>query len=383
MNSRPPPALNGTGLCLSGGGITGAMYQVGCLAALEDYYEDFRSSHFDVFVGSASGATVAMGLAGGLSASRLYRALLDPADDFFPLQRQHLLRLDSQEWWRVLRSSVGAARHLLNSVSSRPLEVDVWNELERFTDSMPAGIFNLNAYERFLRDLARRRGIPASFHRMTRRLVIVGHDLDAGERVLFGVGEYAAVPVTRAVVASSAIPLLFAPVRIGDRDFVDGGLGEVGHADVAVNMGCDVVVVINPMVPVKPDLDLRTVPTGHGRRARIRDKGLLWVYNQSARLRSEARFQHGIEAFRQAHPQTRVIVLEPRADERVMFMYSPMNFAARRVILEEGYRSTMRELREGGSGLKDALGTKGLRPRSGPGAERRDGSETPSPATGS
>ena len=85
------------GLCLSGGGVTGAMYQVGCLAALEDRIEGFAASEFDVFMGTGSGATVALALASGLNVQRMYRALLDPADDFFPLQRNHLLRMLKQE----------------------------------------------------------------------------------------------------------------------------------------------------------------------------------------------------------------------------------------------------------------------------------------------
>src|SRR5262245_49845501 len=100
------------GLCLSGGGITGAMYQVGCLAALEDRIEGFSAARFDVLVGTASGATLATALAGGLSVQRMYRALLDPADDFFPLQRNHLLRIDLAELLRVFSSAIAASRHV-------------------------------------------------------------------------------------------------------------------------------------------------------------------------------------------------------------------------------------------------------------------------------
>ena len=67
------------GLCLCGGGVTGAMYQVGCLAALEDRIESFSTAGFDVYVGTSSGAAVATALAGGLPVQRLYRALEVPA----------------------------------------------------------------------------------------------------------------------------------------------------------------------------------------------------------------------------------------------------------------------------------------------------------------
>lgn len=344
-----------TGLCLCGGGITGAMYEVGCLAALEEAFEDFAASDFDVVVGSSSGSTVAAALAGGLGALRMYRALLDPADDLFPLQRHHLLRFDSKEWRRVWGSAFGAARHLVSSATSKPLDLDVWNELDRFTDSLPAGIFSLDSYERFLEEFFRRRGVPRAFVSMRHELYLVANDLDAGTRAVFGQGELRDVPVARAVAAASAIPILFAPVRIGERDYVDGGLGEVAHVDLAVEAGCDTVVVLNPMVPIHSDVHQRDVPTGHGKRARIRDKGLLWVNNQSWRMRTEARFQKLLEDYRSDNPDIDVLLLEPDPTDLTIFMYSPMNFAARRVILENGYKTTMLQIRDESSALRVAF----------------------------
>ena len=113
------PQRTKIGLCLCGGGVTGAMYQVGCLAALEDRIEGLAASNFDVFVGTASGATVATALAGGLSVQRMYRALLDPADDFFPLQRNHLLRIDVAEMMRSFGTTITAARRVLEISAAR------------------------------------------------------------------------------------------------------------------------------------------------------------------------------------------------------------------------------------------------------------------------
>ena len=55
-----------------------------------------------LFLGSSSGATVAASLAGGIAVSRIYRALLDPVDVFFPLERGHILHLDLDEWNRTI-----------------------------------------------------------------------------------------------------------------------------------------------------------------------------------------------------------------------------------------------------------------------------------------
>jgi predicted acylesterase/phospholipase RssA len=355
-----PPAIPKTALVLCGGGITGAFYEVGCLAALEEAFEGFRASDFEIFVGTSSGSTVAVALAGGIDATRMYRALLDPSDDFFPLARHHLLRFDLREWRRVFTSAMGSARHLFSSATSKPLELDVWNEFERFTDALPAGIFALDGYEKFLIDFMRRRGIPSTFSGFDRKLVLVANDLDEGRRAVFGMGDLSTIPVAEAVAASSAAPILFAPVRVGDRDYVDGGLGEVGHVDLAEELGADMVLVINPMVPVRSNIEDKNVPTGSGKRKRVRDKGVLWVYNQSFRMRTEGRFHRLLDDYRAGHPATRVLLLEPAPDDAVMFMYSPMNFAARRVILEDGFKTTQAILEDPDAPLRRAFEAKGL-----------------------
>lgn len=355
--SEPPRRM---GLCLCGGGITGAMYEVGCLAALEEALTDFRACDFDVFIGAASGSVVATALAGGLSAQRMYRALLDPADDFFPLQRQHLVRIDGGELRRMWSSAFLALRRLVGSVTSKPLELDVWEELERFVDSLPAGLFTVDALESFLETVLTRRGIPKTFGEMPRRLMLVANDLDAGQRAVFGVGALDDVPVARAIAASCAVPPLYAPVRIAGRDYIAGGGGESGHVDVAVGVGCELVIVLNANVPVRNDPSVKTVPTGHGPKRRVRDKGFLWVHNQATRLVTEARMQQGLAAFRSAHPDVEAVLVEPDKSEATMFMYSPMNFAARRVILEYGYKSTVARLRAERSPLRRVFEAQGM-----------------------
>jgi predicted acylesterase/phospholipase RssA len=348
------------GLCLCGGGVTGAMYQVGCLAALEDRVEAFRSNGFDVYVGTASGATVATSLAGGLSIQRMYRALLDPADDFFPLQRNHLLRIDLAELLRGFGTTIAAARRVVSSAATSPLDVNLWTELERFVDSLPAGVFTLDPFERFITEFMQRRGVPLTFAEMPRPLYIVANDLDAGKRAVFGEGELRDVPVPRAIAASSAIPILYAPVSYEGRGYVDGGVGDTAHVDIAAERGCKLVFVVNPMVPVHAGSGGRDVPTGHGLQSRVRDKGAIWVYSQALRIRGEARLRLGIEHFRGSHPDTDVVVLEPKQSDATLFMYSPMNFAARRAILEEGYTSTVRALSDAESPLRRTLEAHGL-----------------------
>ncbi|HEY2733817.1 MAG TPA: patatin-like phospholipase family protein, partial [Polyangiales bacterium] len=290
-----------------------------------------------------------------------YRALLDPADDFFPLSRNHLLRIDVAELVRGFGTTVAAARRVVSSAATNPLDVNVWMELERFVDSLPAGVFTLEPYERFLTDLMARRGISQRFVDLPRTLYIVANDLDAGQRVVFGEGSLRDVPIPRAIAASSALPILYAPVSYEGRDYIDGGIGDVAHVDLAQQYGCDLIVVVNPMVPVRAGATGRDVPTGHGPQRRVRDKGALWVYEQAMRMRGEARLHLALEQTRVSSPQTDIVVLEPKQSDATLFMYSPMNFAARRAILEEGYTATVRLLSDPESQLRQTLERHGFK----------------------
>lgn len=71
-------------------------------------------------------------------------------------------------------------------------------------------------------------------------LGIVATDLHSGQGVLFQRGD-----IATAVRASSAVPAMFDPVRIGGRDFVDGGLVSPVPVRYARQMGADVVLAVD------------------------------------------------------------------------------------------------------------------------------------------
>lgn len=326
---------------LPGGGITGALYQLGALAALEDEIQGFRANALSGYVAVGSGAAIAAALAGGLEVQRIYRGLLDPGDTFFPLERRHVVRVDLGEWRRTFGAAIGALRRALANASSRPVEtaVDPWHEIDRFQDVLPAGIFSLEQFEHFLESVFERRSIPTTFRALSRRLIVPVHDLDTGEVVCFGEPPRDHERIARAVCASMALPLFFAPVRIGDRLYFADSTGHASSIDLAVErLGAEVVLVVNPLVPVAAGGGQR-VPTGHGEGTGVRDKGLLWVYNQAMRIGEHARLAAEVALLRARRPDVEVVVVEPASTDAVLFMHSPMNYAARRQILEETYRS--------------------------------------------
>lgn len=71
-------------------------------------------------------------------------------------------------------------------------------------------------------------------------LGIVATDLKTGQGVLFRRGD-----TGTAVRASSAVPALFLPVRIGSQEFVDGGLVSPVPVRYARQMGAEVVIAVD------------------------------------------------------------------------------------------------------------------------------------------
>ena len=76
------------------------------------------------------------------------------------------------------------------------------------------------------------------------RLGIVATDLDSGTGVLFERGD-----TGLAVRASSSVPAVFQPVKIGNREYVDGGLVSPVPVRFARQMGAEMVIAVDISSP--------------------------------------------------------------------------------------------------------------------------------------
>jgi predicted acylesterase/phospholipase RssA len=173
------------------------------------------------------------------------------------------------------------------------------------------------------------RGLANSFAALKRPLLIPAIDLDSAERVVFGRGQLAEVPVSQAIAASSAIPGFFEPYSIGGREYIDGGVGFSGHADLAVEAGADVVVIVNPLVPALDDAGERS----------LRERGLYFIMEQANRIYSRSLLQHNLEATAARHPGTQIFLIQPPPRGTPLFGPS-MGFAASHAALRYGYTAT-------------------------------------------
>ncbi len=93
-----------------------------------------------------------------------------------------------------------------------------------------------------------------TFKDLTLPLGILSMNVTKGEPIIFESG-----PLTTAVLASSAIPGIFPPVRIGSEYYVDGGLAEWAAYEAALAAGARTMYVLGCGVVTPRDLRLETL----------------------------------------------------------------------------------------------------------------------------
>jgi NTE family protein len=310
-------------LALAGGGVIGGMYEVGVVAAIEEQQALGRG--FDIYVGCSAGSVVAALLANGVRAAEIFRIIEEDREHPLNFRRGAVYASNS------FRHAAGRFGRLLWAVGKNAvtgLRSSVPDMLARAERDLPAGFFSLVALERYMRETLAAGGLQNSFTALERTLLIPAIDLDRAQRVVFGRDGLRDVPISEAVAASSAIPGFFEPYTLRGRDYVDGGVGFSGHADLAAEAGADVVIVVNPLVP-NPDGGV--VP--------LRNRGLYSIMEQAGRIYSQNLLLLGLSTLRVKHPRTEFHLIQPSRDESPMVGPS-MGFEASRAALRFGYDST-------------------------------------------
>jgi NTE family protein len=210
-------------LVLAGGGVIGEAWMTGLLAGIEDAAGiDLR--RVEAFVGTSAGSIVAARLAAGRSLRRPddTTATEPPGPDGAGDEEGRGAAVRD-----ALRSAGAAAWAGTAPLASAALALGApGGALVRAAalTRMPTGNDRL---ERLHEHVAR------WGTRFDGRLRICAVDRRSGRRVVFGAPGAPGAEVPDAVLASCAVPWVFAPVEIGGREYVDGGVWSVTNLDAA------------------------------------------------------------------------------------------------------------------------------------------------------
>jgi hypothetical protein len=174
---------------------------------------------------------------------------------------------------------------------------------------------------------------------------VVAVNLDTGDAVRFGDAEHSDVPISKAVQASAALPALYSPVRIDGRYFVDGALRRTLHASAALDEGVDLLIGINPLVPFSSGEDGQS-QAGPIPVSRLIRGGLPLILSQTFRALIQSRLKVGFTKYRESHPGSDLVLIEPNPGDEQMFFTNVFSFSSRNALCDHAYRITRQDLLE-------------------------------------
>lgn len=361
------PDLAGTtgptlALALAGGGPEGAIYEIGALQALEEALDGVDLTSLPIYVGVSAGAFVGACLANGISTAQLCRSIVRDEPGEHPFRPELFLMPALGEWVRRGSSVPG---HLVEAVADFAFKPDheggiVSALAGRLGRALPVGLFDNRGIRDFLARSFALGDRSDDFRELASRLYIVATDLNSGEAVRFGEPGFDHVPVSLAVQASTALPVLYPPVAIEGREYVDGVLLKTVHASVALDAGADLVLCVNPIVPVDT---ARAVEQGIMRRGKLQDRGMPGVLAQTFRTLIHSRLTTGIAAYEGRYAGADVVLFEPRRDDYQMFFTNVFSFDSRKAVVEHAYHATLADLAARRDALRPIFEAHGVRLR--------------------
>lgn len=206
---------------------------MGVLAGLEDA-TGFDLRRCDYFVGTSAGSIVSAHLAAGQSPRR-------------PGPSQPEREASAEPTERLAEAGISAARRagawaMAMASTFAPLALGLATPGGAFMRALLLG--RLPRPTQTLDQL--RRHIDELDTRFDGRLRVTAVDRKTGRRVVFGSPGAPRATVAQAVEASCTVPWLFAPVEIGDREYVDGGVWSPTNADAAPAGSGAHVLCLNP-----------------------------------------------------------------------------------------------------------------------------------------
>jgi predicted acylesterase/phospholipase RssA len=329
------------GLALAGGGPEGAIYEIGVLRALDEALTGVDFTDLHVYVGVSSGAFINANLANDITTAQMCRAIVSQEPGEHPFVPETFLTPAVKELRKRSRMIPGLLAEGLRDYVANFRQRTLFDTLFRLSQALPVGVFDNEPIREYLEKIYNMKGRTDDFRRLGKHLVVVAADLDSGQAVRFGEPGLDHVPISQAAQASGALPGLYSPVEIDGRYYVDGILLKTLHASVALEAGADLVICVNPIVPVDT---MRAVQAGIMKRSNLLDRGLPTVLSQTFRTVIHSRLELGMAAYEQRFKGSDVVLIQPERDDYLMFFTNIFSFAERQTVCEHAYDSTRRYL---------------------------------------
>jgi len=337
---RGKPAGSKTALVLGGGGLTGGVYEIGALRALDLLAVNRTVNEFDVYVGTSAGSFVASLAANGVTPEEMMRVANGQVPtsirdiDLGTLMRPNYFEFAKSAALMPLRVA-GLGRTLLGQLG----QVSMMDLLIGLAEGLPSGVYDGAGIERYVAEALADPDRSDDFRMLDSELYLTATDLDTCERIVFGGEGWDDVPISKAVTASTSLPIVYKPVEVRGRQLVDGGIRSTTNVDIAVEQGAKFVIVVNPLVPYVNDFQ-KVIPTITGSRVRrVSDMGFPQIGYQAFKLLAHQRLHESVKRWEEKYPGVDIILIEPDPNDELMFDTNIMSFGKRIEIARHGFES--------------------------------------------
>ena len=335
-----------TALVLGGGGFTGGVYEIGALRALDLLTVNRTVNDFDVYVGTSAGSFVASMISNGVTPEEMMRVVDHQRPTPFPdLDLGNLLRPNITGFAKSAVTLPLRTVQLLRGMAAQLGQVSAMDLVLGLAEGLPSGAYSGAGVERYLHNvLTSDPDRSDDFRTLHKELYITATDLDTCERIVFGDDGWDDVPISTAVRASTALPMVYSPVKVRDRELVDGGIVSTTNLDIAVAKGAKFIVVVNPLVPYVNDFKTKIRTLGGTRTRHVSDMGFPQIGYQAFKMVAYQRLHEMARQWEQRYPGVDIILIEPEPDDELMFQTPIMNFTSRVEIARHGFQSVTTQL---------------------------------------
>ncbi len=340
------------GLALAGGGPLGGFYELGALCALEDSLSPLKVTELDVYVGVSAGAFIAAGLANDIDLKLMAKIFAFNQKTQTPFNPDHFLQPAYKDYLLNLAKTPALLSKTLLKWAKNPLKTSVVDLLEMTGKILPAGVFNNEKLEHFLKGILTEHGHTNDFRELKKELYIVACELNSGKIAGFGNHDNNDVPISKAVQASSALPGLYSPVKIKGKFYVDGALRRTMNASAALKKDTHLLFAVNPIVPFERTLKMDEKGLVSG--------GLPLVMSQTFRSIVQSRLKSGLDKYESLFPHSDIVLFEPNANDETLFKSNLFSYSKRDQLCDYAYQSTREYLRAQQDELQPVLARHGL-----------------------
>src|SRR3984893_16429288 len=214
-----------TALVLGGGGFTGGVYEIGALRAIDLLAVNRTVNDFDIYVGTSAGSVVAASVANGVTPEEMMRVIVQQGPTPFPdVGVNSLLTPNYAEFVTKAARMPLVLAGLLRTLARDYKHLSAVDLVVGLAQALPSGLYTGSGIERYVRTILSDPDRTDDFRMLANELFIAATDLDTCELLVLGAEGWDDVPISTAVRASRALPMLYKPVKVKDRELVDGGV---------------------------------------------------------------------------------------------------------------------------------------------------------------